>query len=189
LRLQAISALNKLRQQHPERRLERELIETVLAAELLGHYRSYQLFGRLSVAAIVTEESLHAVKASMRRELERIFRLMKLLSPEHDLHSAYVGLQSGNAVVHANAVEFLEQALPAEMRILLLPLIDSEVGLVDRIQLAERMVGSTLETSEQALAAFAASDELLRGAAVDAQRQLGDRIDRHPDDPPIVITP
>jgi hypothetical protein len=189
LRLRAISALNKLRQRHPERRLERELIETVLAAELLGHYRSYQLFGQLSVAAIVTEESAHSVRASMGRELERIFRLMKLLSPEHDLHSAYVGLQSGNAVVHANAIEFLEHALPAQLRILLLPLIDSEVGLVDRIKLAERMVGSTLETSEQALAAFAASDELLRGAAVDAQRQLGDRIDRNADEPPIVITP
>ncbi len=189
LRLHAISALNKLRQQHPERRLERELIETVLAAELLGHYRSYQLFGRLSVAAIVTAESLHAVKASMGRELERIFRLMKLLSPEHDLHSAYVGLQSANAVVHANAIEFLEHALPAQLRILLLPLIDSEVGLMDRIRLAERMVGSTLETSEQALAAFAASDELLRGAAVEAQQQLGDRIHQHTDEPPIVITP
>jgi ATP:ADP antiporter, AAA family len=174
LRLHAISALNKLRQQHPERRLERELIETVLAAEILGHYRSYQLFGRLSVAALVTEESIHAVRASMGRELERIFRLIKLLSPEHDLHSAYVGLQSGNAVVHANAIEFLEHALPAQLRILLLPLIDSEVGLVDRIQLAERMVGSTLETSEQALSAFAASDELLRNAAVNAQRQLDD---------------
>jgi AAA family ATP:ADP antiporter len=179
LRLRAISALNKLRQRHPERRLERELIETVLAAELLGHYRSYQLFGQLSVAAVVTEESMEGVKASMGRELERIFRLMKLLAPEHDLHSAYVGLQSGNAVVHANAIEFLEHALPAQLRILLLPLIDSEVGLADRIQLAERMVGSTLETSEQALAVFAESDELLRGAAVNAQRQLADRIERN----------
>jgi AAA family ATP:ADP antiporter len=178
LRLRAISALNKLRQHHPERRLERELIDTVLAAELLGHYRSYQLLGRLSVAAVVTEQSLQVVRASMRRELERIFRLMKLLYPEHDLHSAYVGLQSGNAVVHANAIEFLEHALPAQLRNLLLPLIDSEVRLVDRIHLAERMVGSTLETSEQALAAFAASDELLRGAAVNARRQLGDSIDR-----------
>ena len=105
----------------------------------------------------------------MGRELERIFRLMKLLCPEHDFHSAYVGLQPGNAVVHANAIEFLEHAVPAQLRILLLPLIDSEVGLVDRIQLAQRMVGSTLETSEQALAAFGSSDELLRGAAVDAR--------------------
>jgi hypothetical protein len=125
----------------------------------------------------------------MHRELERIFRLMKLLSPEHDLHSAFVGLQSGNAVVHANAIEFLEHALPAQLRNLLLPLIDSEVRLVDRIHLAERMVGSTLETSEQALAAFAASDELLRGAAVNAQRQLGDSIDRNTDELPSVITP
>jgi HEAT repeat protein len=187
LRLRAISALNKLRQHHPERRLERELIETVLAAELLGHYRSYQLLGQLSVAAIANEESMQAVRGSIGRELERIFRLMKLLSPEHDYHSAYVGLQSGNAVVHANAIEFLEHALPAQLRVLVLPLIDSEVGLVDRIALAERMVGSTLETSEQALAAFATSDELLRRAAVNAQRQLGDRIGRNADELPIVI--
>jgi hypothetical protein len=140
-----------------------------------------------SANTIVTDQSLQAVRTSMRRELERIFRLMKLLSPEHDLHSAYVGLQSGNAVVHANAIEFLEHALPPQLRMLLLPLIDSEVKLVDRIRLAERMVGSTLETSEQALAAFAASDELLRGAADNAQQQLGDSIDRKTDELPIVI--
>ena len=108
----------------------------------------------------------------MGHELERIFRLLKLLLPQHDFHSAYVGLQSGKAVVHANALEFLEHALPAQMRTMLLPLIDSEVGLADRIKLAERMVGATAETSEQALAAFAASDELLREAAHKAQRRL-----------------
>ena len=48
----------------------------------------------------------------MDEELERIFRLMKLLLPEHDLHSAYFGLQSDNALVHSNALEFLEHALP-----------------------------------------------------------------------------
>ena len=97
---------------------------------------------------------------------------MKLLLPEHDLHSAYFGLQSGSAVVHANALEFLEQALPPQMRSLLLPLIDSEVSLGERIKIADRMVGSTLETSEQALAAFAASDELLRTAARHAEQRL-----------------
>ena len=97
---------------------------------------------------------------------------MKLLLPEHDLHSAYFGLQSGNALIHANALEFLEQALPPQMRNLLLPLIDSEISLGERIKIAERMVGATLETSEQALAAFAAGDELLRTAARDAEERL-----------------
>lgn len=173
LRLRTVSALNKLRQLNPDRRLERELVETVLAAEILGHYRSYQLFGRLSVETLVNEPSIEQVKASMSHELERIFRLMKLLLPEHDLHSAYVGLQSGSATVHANAIEFLEHALPPQLRSLVLPLIDSEVSLADRIHLAERMVGATRETSEQALAAIAASGELLKEVAASAERSIG----------------
>ena len=186
LRLRIISALNKVRQLHPGRTLERELIETVLAAEMLGHYRSYQLLGRLSLETLVNEPALQQVKESMSRELERIFRLMKLLLPEHDLHSAYVGLQSGSAAVHANALEFLEHALPPQLRSLLLPLIDSEVNLAERIKLAERMVGATRETSEQALAALAASDQLLREVAANAARQLG--TDAGVDVPPVPQT-
>ena len=168
LRLRVVSALNKLRQQSGDRRLEHELVETVLAAEILGHYRSYQLLGRLSTG----EAASVRVKESMDDELERIFRLMKLLLPEHDLHSAYFGLQSGNAAVHANALEFLEHAVPPRLRTLLLPLIDSEVSLEERVRLADRLFGAAHESSEQALAAFAASDEL-REAARKAEAQLG----------------
>jgi hypothetical protein len=78
--------------------------------------------------------------------------------PQHDMHSAYFGLQSGNPLVHANSLEFLEHALPARLRTLLLPLIDSEVTIEERIRIADRMVGATVETSEQALAAFIATD-------------------------------
>jgi AAA family ATP:ADP antiporter len=170
LRLCAVSALNKLRQVHPTRRLDKELIETVLAAEILGHYRSYQLLGKLSFETVVNQASIEQVKLSMSRELERVFRLMKLLLPEHDLHSAYVGLQSENAAVHANAVEFLENALPAQFRTLVLPLIDSEISLAERMRLAERMVGSTHETSEDAVQVFAASGALLHEVAANAER-------------------
>jgi AAA family ATP:ADP antiporter len=170
LRLRAVSALNKLRQLHPARRFEKEPIETVLAAEILGHYRSYQLLGRLSFETVVNQSSIEQIKLSMSRELERIFRLMKLLLPEHDLHSAYVGLQSENAAVHANAVEFLENALPAQFRSLVLPLIDNEISLAERMRLAERMVGSTHETSEDAVQAFAASGALLQEVAANAER-------------------
>jgi hypothetical protein len=170
LRLRAVSALNKLRQLHPARRFEKEPIETVLAAEILGHYRSYQLLGRLSFETVVNQSSIEQIKLSMSRELERIFRLMKLLLPEHDLHSAYVGLQSENAAVHANAVEFLENALPTQFRTLVLPLIDNEISLSERMRLAERMVGSTRETSEDAVQAFAASGALLREVAASAER-------------------
>jgi HEAT repeat protein len=172
LRLRIVSALNKLRQHNPDRQLERELVENALELELLGHIRSYQLIGKLSVETIVSEPSMQQLKESMSRELERIFRLMKLILPQHDLHSAYVGLQSGNAVVHSNAVEFLDHALPASLRSRLVPLIDSEVSLADRIKLAERIVGVTGETSAEALAAFASSDTLLRELAHSTESKL-----------------
>jgi HEAT repeat protein len=172
LRLRIVAALNRLFQHYPDRQLERELVENALELELFGHIRSYQLLGKLSVETIVSQSAMHQLKESMSRELERIFRLMKLLLPQHDLHSAYVGLQSGNAVVHSNAVEFLENALPSSLKSRLVPLIDSEVSLADRIKLAERIIGVTSETSAAALAAFAASDQLLRDLASSAESTL-----------------
>jgi AAA family ATP:ADP antiporter len=164
LRLRTVSALNKLRQLS-DRRLEHDTVETILTAEILGHYRSYQLLARLSDIEATDAPARARVKESMDQELERIFRLMKLLLPEHDLHSAYFGLQSDNALVHSNALEFLEHALPARLRTLLLPLIDSEVSLDERIRIADRMVGTTIETSEQALAAFTVADDARRDGA------------------------
>src|SRR5207249_2329243 len=146
---------------NPERRLERELIETLLAAEIFGHYRSYQILGTLRTEGPSAQFALQQVQDVMKHELERVFRLLKLLFPNQDLHSAYVGLRSANAVVHANALEFLEHSLPAPMRALLLPLIDNEVSVEDRLALAGRLVGAAPETPGEALAALAAGEELL----------------------------
>src|SRR5206468_1186564 len=47
LRFRIISALNKIYQAHPGIERDTQLIETVLAAEIMGHYRSYQILGTL----------------------------------------------------------------------------------------------------------------------------------------------
>src|SRR5581483_6665577 len=100
LRYEVICALNKLVRRHPQ------LAETVLAAELLGHYRSYQILDKLGAGA--DESLLRALKENLNREQERIFRLLGLLYRNQDLHSAYYGLQSKNPTVHDNALEFLD---------------------------------------------------------------------------------
>ena len=98
---------------------------------------------------------------------------MKLLLPGPDLHSAYEGLRSSAPDIRANAVEYLEHALPPRMRELLMPLLDNEVSVDERIAIAERMAG-TVGASEQMLAALAASEEL-RAAARDAANRLEGR--------------
>ena len=138
MRLGTVTALNRVQQANEEGTGDREVIEVVLDAEILGHYRSYQLLAQHDAS----DPAAATIHEEMEQELERIFRLVKLLIPSHDLHSAYVGVQSANAAVHANALEFLEHALPPRLRASLLPLIDREVGVKERLAIADRMVGS-----------------------------------------------
>ena len=117
VRRDILSALNTLRQHAPDRPLDREAVETALAAEILGHYRSHQILAAGPAGAV-----------DLEGELERIFRMLKLLYPAHDLQSAYVGARSANPGVQDHALEFLEHTLPPKLWELLVPLLDREAN-------------------------------------------------------------
>ena len=78
----------------------------------------------------------------MEQELERIFRLMALLLPQTGLHDAYVGVRSSNVTVRANALEFLDNVLKPELRHVLVPVLDAQVTVDERIEIANRLVGA-----------------------------------------------
>ena len=137
LRSKIISCLNKLSEGLGDLTLDKQAIESAMIAETMGHYRSYQIL------ASKNGEADEATKQSMRDELERIFRLMKLLFPSLDLQNAYLGIQSSDPVTHANALEFLDNTLNVQLRTRLVPLIDSEVSFEERVQLADRFLGLT----------------------------------------------
>jgi AAA family ATP:ADP antiporter len=138
LRLRIIAALNKFQELRRNLTFDRESIETVMIAELTGHYRSYQILG--SEGGVPDED----LQKAMRGELERIFRLMKLLFPAIDLQSAFLGIHSNDPVMHSNALEFLDNTLNARLRALLVPLLDSEVTVAERIQLADQFLGFSM---------------------------------------------
>jgi len=139
LRFKVISALNKLSEFEHNLNLDKQLIESAMIAEMMGHYRSYQIVGASN--GTVDE----ALKQTMTDELERIFRLMKLMYPSLDLQNAYAGVQSSDPVIHANALEFLDNTLNPQLRARLVPLIDSEVGLDERIRLADAFLGFSVK--------------------------------------------
>lgn len=159
LRQRLITALNKLKQRNPGMTLDTELIELLLAAEIAGHYRSYQILGHLRPGNTGHGPIKAALRHAMSQELERIFRLMSLISPEISLEDAYVSMQSENDMVRANALEYLEHVLRPELRQVLLPLIDRQVTESDRAQLASRFVGATMATADEAVATLLASDD------------------------------
>ena len=157
LRFHVISALNKLHSQHPEIQPDVQLLETILLAEILGHYRSYQILHTLGSSE--ERQLLNALREAMEQELERIFRLLGLLYPRVDAHGAYVGLQSKSASVHDNALEFLENVLKAQLRDLLVPLLDGRVTVSERAAKANRLVRVVIEQPEQAIMALMASED------------------------------
>lgn len=159
LRFRIISSLNKLHQLHPEIQLDPQMTETVLAAEMMGHYRSYQILGTLGGNLRSDDPVVIALRESMNLEVERIFRLLGLLHPNYDLHSAYFGLQSDNPVVHDNSLEFLDNVLKPQVRNLLVPLLDSGITIAERVALSRRAVGSRMETREEAVVALVRSDD------------------------------
>jgi AAA family ATP:ADP antiporter len=174
LRYHTIAALNKLGQAHPERAVDRKLIESVLGAEIMGHYRSYQVLATLGTSLDDTANPIaHGLSESMEKEAERVFRLLKILYPQFDMHSAYVGLQSADPVVHDNAVEFLDTVLPPDVRALIVPLFDRQVPVNDRITIANRLLGSSLTDREEAIEVMAISeDPWLRSCAAYAMGEM-----------------
>jgi len=159
LRFRTIASLNKLCRLNPEIVLDVQMLETVLAAEILGHYRSYQILATIGASTDDADPLSRALKESMQQELERIFRLLNLLHPRLDLHSAYIGLQSTSVSVHDNALEFLDNVLKSQLRDMLVPLLDSKITVAERAQMAQRLVRAKIESQEQAVAELVASDD------------------------------
>ncbi len=159
LRFRTIAALNKLCRLNPQIVLDVQMLETVLAAEIMGHYRSYQILATIGAIPDSVDPLARALKESMQQELERIFRLLNLLHPHLDLHSAYIGLQSTSVAVHDNALEFLDNVLKSQMRDMLVPLLDSKITVAERAQMAQRLVHTKIESQEQAVAELVASED------------------------------
>ena len=142
LRYRVIASLNKLKRLHPEVIIDPSLVELLLTAEIAGHYRSHQVLGALRRTLLDDDPMFVAMAASMEHERERIFRLMSLLYPDVDLQDAYVGLESSDPTIRANALEFLDNVLPPHLREVLVPVLDPQTSLEDRIAIADRLVGA-----------------------------------------------
>ena len=159
IRFRVISALNKLRDQHPSWPFDDRLVADLLRAEIMGHLRLYQILDSLDTALGDSTAIAPTLREAVDKELERIFRLLKLIYPTKDFHSAYFGIQSTNVVIHDNALEFLENILIPEFRGLLLPLIDSQVPVVQRVALANRTLGTATMTVAMAVKSLLGSED------------------------------
>jgi AAA family ATP:ADP antiporter len=158
-RLHLLKVLGRMRERHPGLEIDTWAIEAVLGAEILGHYRSYQILGALELATLEQEPTTRGLRIAMLEEVERIFLLLGLLYPQTDFRAAWEGLRSGNSVLHDQALDLLESQLRPEMRALLVPLIDPVVHGAERMRLAERLAGTPVDSPEEAVRELAGTGD------------------------------
>jgi len=188
-RLHVLKVLGRMRDRYPGLEIDPWAIEAVLGAEILGHYRSYQILGALELSTLEQEPTTRGLRIAMLEEVERIFLLLSLLYPHTDFRAAWEGLRSGNPVLHDQALDLLESQLRPEMRALLVPLIDPVVHGAERLRLAERMAGTPVDSPEQAVKELAGTgDPWLKACAayaIGAQglRELEGLLDEWQHDP------
>jgi HEAT repeat protein len=159
LRLRVLRVLAKMREQRPTLEIDGWALEAVLGAEILGHYRSYQILGALERSALKEEPTTRGLRIAMLEELERIFFLLGLLYPGTDFRATWEALRSGKPVLRDQALDLLESRLKPEMRALLVPLIDPEVPGEQRMELAEKLAGTPVTSPTEAVRALAATGD------------------------------
>ena len=184
-----VAALARMRDAQPDLALDPSALDVLLLAEITGHYRSYQVLGALGDLD-KGDQVVRALRQSMDREVERIFRLLSLLFPRQDIDHAYLGLRSTDPRISSNALELLGHVLKPQLRGLLLPLVDPHVAVAERAALANRLVGVPVSSLREALATLLdTEDSWLKSCAayavgslqVGELRQALDRWAEHPD--------
>jgi ATP/ADP translocase/HEAT repeat protein len=173
-RLHVLKVLGRMRARRPDLVIDPQALEAVVGAEILGHYRSYQILGALELSTLDQEPTTRHLRVAMLEELERVFLLLGLLHPGIDFRAAWEGLRSGNAVLHDQALDLLESELRPEMRHLLVPLVDPVVHGAERMRLAEKLSGTPVDSPQEAVKALASTgDPWLRACAAYAIGALG----------------
>jgi AAA family ATP:ADP antiporter len=158
LRFDVLKALNKMRR-HDAALVPLDFDFTdLLDAELMGYYRSFQIlaaFDPQASTALGSSEGepvlTRALRERMDNELERIFRLLALIYPPHDMYNAFVGLTSGRPQLHANALEVLEHLLRPDLYRRLAYGLDPDIALREKLDFARRLCGTSVDTRTEAL--------------------------------------
>jgi len=115
-----------------------------------------------------------ALNERMEQAVNRVFRRLSLLYRPDEIYAAYQGAISDHPKLRGNALEYLENALAADHRSLVLPLVD-ERGDDEKMRWAEARYGLRSSSYDETLESILTSnDDWLRACAlyvVGARRQ------------------
>ena len=121
-----LKALNRMRVNYPKIVFDRDRVIRAVHTEREAHDRLKQIEGWLEANAAggpVSRLLMRAVSERQEQRLERIFRLVGLIYSPHDIYAVYYNCQVRPAL-RASAIEFLDNLLEADVKGLVMPLLE-----------------------------------------------------------------
>jgi len=142
-------ALSKLQEINPNLRIARERVVAAVLREVAvdrGVWESHRLIDRMDDEewSPVLDE---LIGERANRSLEHVFTILALLLPRQPLKIAFRGLHTDDRVLRGTALEYLETALPPEIRSQLWPFLDDSGRKVSNRRTSAQVLQSLLESN------------------------------------------
>jgi AAA family ATP:ADP antiporter len=173
IRYKAISALERLRREHPELTLASESIEKLAIKEARRFFTFLSLHQNLFGTGRLNADSLlaQALSEQMTRLRNRIFKLLTMLYTPADIDAARYTLDHGDARGRSSASEYLDNILSAPLRKQVLPVLE-DMPRDERVRRGNVLIKSRPRDVEETLLQLINDDDpVLAAAAIDVVRE------------------
>ncbi|MEO8681563.1 MAG: Npt1/Npt2 family nucleotide transporter, partial [Vicinamibacterales bacterium] len=160
LRFKAMTALARIRREHPELAIDADVVTRHIAIEAGRAFGRLTLHYNLFEAGDLDKTSLLArtLTEKHRRALNRTFQLLSLIFPPRDIAAVRHSLLEGEARTRSSAAEYLDNLLKGATRKRVMILVD-EMPLDERIRKGNVIYGTRARDVEDTMAQLLHDDD------------------------------
>ncbi|HUF47709.1 MAG TPA: Npt1/Npt2 family nucleotide transporter [Vicinamibacterales bacterium] len=135
LRYKILTAVETLVRHLPDSRIPPDAVERVIVRETARYYTYFTLRASVVEADAAARGSLlvTALDDKLGRTRDRIFRLLGLVLPWHDMAAARYSLERGKSRTRAGALEYLDNTLGGTIRKRVMPILD-EAPVAEKVR-------------------------------------------------------
>ena len=173
IRYKVISALERLRREHPELTLKAEPIEQLAVQEARRYLTSLSLYDNLFGQQKLKTDSLLAqgLTEAMARLKNRVFKLLTLLYQPADIDAARWTLEHGEPRARSSASEYLDNIFSGPLRKQVLPVIE-DMPREERVRRGNILLKTRPRDVEETLLQLINDDDPVTAAsAIDVVRE------------------
>jgi ATP:ADP antiporter, AAA family len=173
IRYKVVSALERLRREHPELKLEGESIENLAIQEARRFFNFLSLHANLFGKGTLSDDSLlsQGLLEQTNRLRNRIFKLLTLLYPPADIDVARWTLEHGDGRSRSSASEYLDNILSGPLRKHVLPVLE-DMPREERVRRGNVLLKTRPRDVEETLLQLINDDDpVTAAAAIDVVRE------------------